>query len=236
MKWSESGFGQRLDARLAELGKTQKSFAAEIKIPANTLSGWKETNEPSYEDIIVLAEALGVRPAWLAFGDSFEPMDDEESELATAWRTLAEDERAGFLAAFRAVSKNRQPIKKPGTRTRKPQLQMEINHDLGIVAFTPASGAGERGESQPQSSTPPLSLEESEALLKWFGTNLKSMPLERPLTKALRKIATMLNRGVVPAELPPDLALGATSPASREKAAPSAKAPKQRHRHPSSSP
>ena len=115
-----------------------------------------------------------------------------------------------------------------GIEIYQPKLESSAKH-----AFV---GVGER-ESQPQKSqTPPLRLEETEALVKWFGTNLETMPLERPLTKALRKIAMMLDDGTVPAELPEDSGTTAATSESASTTAPTEAAQPQPHQHRPSTP
>ena len=115
-----------------------------------------------------------------------------------------------------------------GIEIYQPKLESSAKH-----AFV---GVGER-ESQPQKSqTPPLRLEETEALVKWFGTNLETMPLERPLTKALRKIAMMLDDGTVPAELPEDSGTTAATSENASTTAPTEAAQLQPRQHRPSTP
>ena len=117
MPWSESKFSQRLDAALEAAGLTQKKFASDIGEKEGTLSGWKERNEPSYDDVLKLAKGLAVRPAWLIFDDGFEPMDDEEKELLTIYRKLEVPERASLRGLMLVLTTQRALTKKPGKRT-----------------------------------------------------------------------------------------------------------------------
>lgn len=148
MEWSKSGFGARLESALTRLDLTQKKFCAEHNFNAGTLSGWKETNEPSYEEVLRLAKGLEVRPAWLMFDDSFEPMDDEERELLTIYRKLGAPERDALRTLVLVMTLQRTPAKKPGPRTPKAASPSSLQlADPGLFSRLPPLSEVQKSEA-----------------------------------------------------------------------------------------
>lgn len=82
---------------------------------------------------------------------------------------------------------------------------------LGAKA-TPAAPSLPRASEPHISSTLLLSEEEARALRTYIGSQVKSMPSERPLTKAFRKIAMLSGRGAALRALPPGQAQVPASP------------------------
>lgn len=107
------------------------------------------------------------------------------------------------------------------------QLQV-MARVLGVSPAWLAYGSGKAKPSstsspaQPlrQSDSQPLTVMETEALVAFLGDCFEKFPLERPLTIALQKIATMLSDGTLPAELPKDAGTIAATLATASKAAP----------------
>lgn len=105
-----------------------------------------------------------------------------------------------------------------------------------IVTFREANAEGARprraaGASKPPASSPhksdPLQLtpEEGDALLAWLGDQAATMPIERPLTRAIRKIAMREDRDSVPPGPPAGSGTAAASGATGAGSAPSAAVP-----------
>ena len=52
-------------------------------------------------NVVKLAQALGVSPGWLVFGqESFDELDDEAIEMASAWSKLHEPHRSAIKQAI----------------------------------------------------------------------------------------------------------------------------------------
>lgn len=229
--------------------------AAVVGLTSGAISVWAKPQIKKGEIYITLPDAwqsdlvaqeLGVSPSWLTFGagpaspalaslgQAIAKKLDEDPALAhvvAAWLDAPAEEKK-FIKAW--AEKYPAPlvptlIKKISEPT---MTQVIVDHELKLFAITPA-GVGELAAPPRKSATKPLSRVEAEALLKWFGTNLKTMPLERPLTRALLKISMMLTGGTVPAELPPDLVRGATTQEPLETVAPKAKIVQRPRRRPS---
>jgi len=70
MEWRGEGFTARLVTRLQELKMSQRKLAQLIGKSEGLISDWtKGKSVPTFEGVQAAAEAMGVRPGWLAFGE-----------------------------------------------------------------------------------------------------------------------------------------------------------------------
>lgn len=111
--------GDRIFARLKEVGMTQKEFSEKTGIPQSTISEWKgKRTNPTSEKIMIICETLHVTPEWVLSGSlkngsrgnslPWYVIDrkTELGELITQYRELDERQRArvrGYMEALKAV-------------------------------------------------------------------------------------------------------------------------------------
>lgn len=190
MEWAQSGFASRLEQAYKAKGfSTLKDFAEKKDYKYSTVWGWKNF-EPSYAEISRLARDLDVTPCFLAFGSDKPTARDEAEELALAqWRKIPEAKRADVLAALTAVA-GVAPDSELILLGEKAKAKAEAR-----AAAKPAPPSAAPAAPPSISSTLQLSREEARALRAWLGTQVKTMPIERPLTKAIRKIASLTGPG-----------------------------------------
>mgnify|MGYP002636747063 CR=1 FL=1 len=86
--------GQRLRARRNEMGLTQVQLAERADTTQAVIQKIENGKSLRPRKIDKIASALGVKAAWLMFGnDRFDALDKEALEIATAWSKLAESKR-----------------------------------------------------------------------------------------------------------------------------------------------
>jgi len=133
MKWDAIEFQKRLLAAREKSGLKQEELGAKLNRGKSAISQWENgVNVPTLSQICDIAEALHTEPSFVAFGDEFTPMDDEEKETIGLWRKMSEPERLGFLNTFKAITAARNITKKPGPRTRK-----RAKHASAPVGYAP---------------------------------------------------------------------------------------------------
>lgn len=190
MPWDQPLFAERFTYARQLRRLTQKEIGVKLKCHESTVSQWQtsDKNNPSLAIIEGLGEVLEVSPGWLAFGEADDPATEDEQRAVRALRKLNTTQRVKTIEMLEANTEgiameasNRPP------RRRKPTEQPAEPH-----AFSPRKSG-------------PLALEhrELEAFLQFAGTQMQTMPIERPLTIALRKIAMQLDRDSAPATSPP---------------------------------
>ena len=94
--------GGRLRKRRKELGWTQMYLAEKVGTSQAVIQ--KIENGKSPRILEQIAEALGVRPAWLQFGvEEVGELDEEAIELARAWSKLDEPHRSAMKEAIMKI-------------------------------------------------------------------------------------------------------------------------------------
>ena len=96
-----SSLGGRLRVRRKELGWTQMYLAEQVGTSQAVIQ--KIENGKSLRPRILeqIADALGVRPAWLMFGvEEVGELNEEAIELARAWAKLSEPHRSAMKDAI----------------------------------------------------------------------------------------------------------------------------------------
>lgn len=127
MDWKQSEFNKRFVRLLNRRNISKTNLAIELKVKPATVTRWGSSNQnvPSLDTIQQIASKLAVDPGFLAFGDEMTTMDDEEAEIVDAWRKLTDDERAGFVTLFAAITKARAERLKTKRVTRPKKLSTE---------------------------------------------------------------------------------------------------------------
>jgi transcriptional regulator with XRE-family HTH domain len=93
---SES-LGERLRGRRRELGMTQEQLAERADTTQAVIQKIENGKSLRPRKIDQIAGALGVKAAWLMFGnDRFDGLDREAIEIASAWSELDEDARSAL--------------------------------------------------------------------------------------------------------------------------------------------
>ncbi|NKC14877.1 MAG: helix-turn-helix domain-containing protein [Gammaproteobacteria bacterium] len=93
-KASSESLGQRLRARRTEVGLTQEQLAERAETTQAVIQKIENGKSSRPRKIDKIATALGVKAAWLMFGnDRFDVLDKEALEIATAWSELEESKR-----------------------------------------------------------------------------------------------------------------------------------------------
>jgi len=197
MSYSAAEFKKRFD-QVCPHG-TQAVVAKFANIPSSQISDWKNpksNKEPFVEQIERLALALGVEPSWLAFG--IDPLTVEEQQLSILWKKLTDDERRGFRATLEAITAGR-PEPPRDSRVSKEAIPPGtlISKEGKFELYEPTKTAFSSPPQPAPRSLPPLPTdEEVRAFLSYLGQELKKMPREHPLPRALRKIATRLKHDI----------------------------------------
>ena len=98
----------RLKLRRKEKGWTQKELAKRTASTQSVIQKIENGRSLRPRNIVKLAQALGVRPAWLMFGqENFDDWNDEAIEVVTAWSKLQEPHRSAIKQAIlRIVARN----------------------------------------------------------------------------------------------------------------------------------
>ena len=98
----------RLRLRRKEKGWTQEQLAEKTGSTQAVIQKIENGKSLRPRNVLKLAQALGVSPAWLMFGqESFDELDDEGIEMATAWSKLHEPNRSGIKRAIlKIVARN----------------------------------------------------------------------------------------------------------------------------------
>ena len=87
----------RLRLRRKEKGWTQYELAERTGSTQGVIQKIENGKSLRPRNVAKLAQALGVSPAWLMFGqESFDELDDEAIEIATAWWKLQEPHRSAI--------------------------------------------------------------------------------------------------------------------------------------------
>ena len=63
-------FGNRLKESLAKKGTTQVALSEYMDISPQAVQKWAAGNTPTLDNIVKIADFLGVSPAWLLFGET----------------------------------------------------------------------------------------------------------------------------------------------------------------------
>ena len=91
----------RLRLRRKEKGWTQKELAERTGSTQAVIQKIENGKSLRPRNVVKLAQALGVSPAWLMFGqESFDELNDEAIEMATAWSKLQEPHRSAIRQAI----------------------------------------------------------------------------------------------------------------------------------------
>ena len=91
----------RLRLRRKEKGWTQKELAERTGSTQAVIQKIENGKSLRPRNVVKLAQALGVSPAWLMFGqESFDELNDEAIEMATAWSKLQEPHRSALKQAI----------------------------------------------------------------------------------------------------------------------------------------
>jgi transcriptional regulator with XRE-family HTH domain len=239
VEWDCEKFGNHLSSLLDAKKMSQAQLAAAVGLSQSAVSLWSHKNEPPVSKLLKVAEKLEVTPCYLAFGwaakygSEFEPMDDAERDLVEAMRLMKDNERDALAAYLKTTVEGRTEVKKPGTRTRKKKLEITADYDMKLTALAVDDASLEQQRHLSEKLL--LSREESQALFGFAAQQLDAGRLEHPLTRALRKIATLLSHGIVPAELPPGAAAFEERSAPPEAASPTQDTPERQAPHPVSS-
>lgn len=96
--WSQETLGRRLILARERAGLSTAQAARRLGVKTGTLNRWqRDESEPRPNRLVMLAQLLGVSPAWLLEGSAgFEPRDIEPSvadiqdQLAAARRAIEE--------------------------------------------------------------------------------------------------------------------------------------------------
>ena len=87
----------RLRLRRKAKGWTQKELAERTGSSQAVIQKIENERSLRPRNVVKLAQALGVSPAWLMFGqENFDELDDEAIEIATAWWNLQEPHRSAI--------------------------------------------------------------------------------------------------------------------------------------------
>lgn len=107
MSHQEQSLGDRLRHRRRELGWTQQKLAERAGTTQAVIQKIENNKSLRPRNLPRLASALGVSPAWLAFGrETLSELDPEAVAVAKAWSTLTEPTRSEIKeAVFRAAEK-----------------------------------------------------------------------------------------------------------------------------------
>lgn len=85
MKQTTTGWRERLKDAIERSGKTKQDIAIEAGLGHGYLYGlFKEGKDPSVENLIKICHALGVSPAYVLFGISVTPAQQELLELVSS--------------------------------------------------------------------------------------------------------------------------------------------------------
>jgi transcriptional regulator with XRE-family HTH domain len=97
----EESLGTRLKHRRKELGWTQEKLAEKAKTTQATIQKIENSKSFRPRNLQRLASALGVSPAWLAFGvETLAELDPEVLAVAQAWAELPEPARSEIKEAI----------------------------------------------------------------------------------------------------------------------------------------
>ena len=89
--------GERLRARRREVGYTQEQLAERADTTQAVIQKIENGKSLRPRKIDKIAGALGVKAAWLMFGnDRFDELDQEAQQVAAAWASLAEPARSAI--------------------------------------------------------------------------------------------------------------------------------------------
>ena len=110
--------GDRVFARLKEIGMTQKDLSEKTGISQSTISEWKsKRTNPTSEKIMIICETLNVTPEWVLSGISNTgkrgnklpwyviDKNTEMGQVITKFREMDEKQRArvmGYMEALKA--------------------------------------------------------------------------------------------------------------------------------------
>lgn len=110
--------GDRVFARLKEIGMTQKDLSEKTGISQSTISEWKsKRTNPTSEKIMIICETLNVTPEWVLSGISNTgkrgdklpwyviDKNTEMGQVITKFRKMDEKQRArvmGYMEALKA--------------------------------------------------------------------------------------------------------------------------------------
>ena len=114
--------GERVLALIKERGMTQKEVSIRTGIPQSTISDWRSKKiNPGSEKILILAEVLGVDPAYLLSGSEGGKYagtnemtvyrEDEDYTVLMEYRQLNEENKKrlqGYLRALRDLQAENQ--------------------------------------------------------------------------------------------------------------------------------
>ena len=96
-KRGAESLGERLRARRREVGYTQEQLAERAETTQAVIQKIENGKSLRPRKIDHIAVALGVKAAWLMFGnDRFDELDQEAQRVATAWAQLAEPVRSAL--------------------------------------------------------------------------------------------------------------------------------------------
>ena len=98
----------RLRLARKEKGWTQMQLAEKTGSTQAVIQKIENGKSLRPRNVVKLAQVLGVSPAWLMFGqESFDELDDEAIEMATAWSKLHEPHRSSIKQAIlKIVARN----------------------------------------------------------------------------------------------------------------------------------
>lgn len=215
---------------------TQAALAKALGVSQPTISDWLSDNEkikrePTLENLVKVAEILGMPPARIAFDDEFEPMDDAERAVVESFRKMSDLERKALSDMVTAFTFAREFARKPGKRTPKTSgVPVELLEDAKAspTSVSPSHAIVEFVRQLPEVSE----VQKAQAGLL---EHLSVLPIGTKAWNACEIPATLLRRLVATLRSIPQTVPHTDSPASSSGATP-ASATKPPDRVPSDQP
>lgn len=244
MSWKTSEFAARLEECKKRTGINFTALAQAMGLKHSTsisdfMSG---KSRPSLEQLWRIGEIYEVSPYWLAYGkNAATPRTTEEEKAVELIRKLPETRRAAALQTMAvmaglAMDPETEALvsKAKEKEERKKRIEAEINQTereayerriAELEALNPSKLSALLVVGLGKSSSIQLTVEEAETFLKYLGSQVESMPVERPLTIAFRKLATRLDHDIALLERPRAKGKGASSAGTAGEGAASAASP-----------
>jgi transcriptional regulator with XRE-family HTH domain len=112
MSATQQSLGARLRLKRKELGWSQEKLAEKAKTTPGAVQKIENGKSLHPRNLQSLAAALGVSPAWLAFGvTTVSILDPEAAAVATAWSQLAEPARSEIKRAILNASEDGREVR-----------------------------------------------------------------------------------------------------------------------------
>nr|BAR33269.1 DNA-binding protein [uncultured Mediterranean phage uvMED] len=100
----ENTLRERVEDRLAAIGKKQRQLAKEVKVTPQTLNAWLKRNQIPIEHIFKVSQHLECSVSWLAGQKSYEVhLSENEKLLLSRFKELTQDQQERELAYLRSL-------------------------------------------------------------------------------------------------------------------------------------